>query len=124
MKNAVNSKVDQHQLPNASSQHTKGLKARDPARLKLNPETTMSSDHAESPTAESIAAVIEQAAGQLTPDVIRAARRSDQGRKALDRMEYALGTIGKALILTDYTIDEDKDIDKLKAFRQAQAEGP
>ena len=34
--------------------------------------------------------------------------------------EYALGTIGKALILTDYSIDEEKDIDKLKAFRESQ----
>ena len=38
-------------------------------------------------------------------------------------MEYALGTIGKALILTDYTIDEEKDMDKLKAFRESQAKG-
>ena len=30
------------------------------------------------------------------------------------------GTIGKALILTDYSIDEEKDIDKLKAFRESQ----
>ena len=83
----------------------------------------MSSPPADSPTAETIAAAIECAANQPTPDVIRAARRSEIVRKALDRMEYALGTIGKALILTDYTIDQEKDIDKLKAFRQAQAEG-
>ena len=78
----------------------------DPARLK----------------ATALADAIEQVADELTPDVIRAARRTDQGRRDLDRMEYALGTIGKALILTDYTIDEEKDIDKLKAFRQSQAE--
>ena len=53
--------------------------------------------------------------------MIRAARRSEEGRKDLDRMEYALGTIGKALVLTDYTIDEEKDMDKLKAFRESQA---
>ena len=47
--------------------------------------------------------------------------RLDQGgRKNLDRIEYALGTIGKALILTDYTIDQEKDMDKLKAFRDSQ----
>ena len=74
------------------------------------------------PTAESIADAIERAANQLTPEVIRKARCSDNGRQALERMEFALGTIGKALILTDYTIDEDRDIDKLQAFRQAQAE--
>ncbi len=73
--------------------------------------------------ASSIAAVIEQASNRLTPDVIRAARRTEEGRKDLDRMEYALGTIGKALILTDYTIDEEKDMDKLKAFRESQAKG-
>ena len=80
--------------------------AEDPARLK----------------ATALADAIEQVADELTPDVIRAARRTEQGRRDLDRMEYALGTIGKALILTDYTIDEEKDIDKLKAFRQSQTE--
>ena len=71
--------------------------------------------------ASGIASAIEQASHQLTPDVIRAARRTEAGRKDLDRMEYALGTIGKALVLTDYTIDEEKDMDKLKAFRDSQA---
>jgi hypothetical protein len=52
--------------------------------------------------------------------VIRAARQDKDGRLYLDRIEYALGTIGKALILTDYTIDEEKDIDKLEAFRESQ----
>ena len=52
--------------------------------------------------------------------MIRAARLDDDGRRDLDRIEYALGTIGKALILTDYSIDEEKDIDKLKAFRESQ----
>ncbi len=71
--------------------------------------------------ASGIAAAIERASDQLTPEVIRAARRTERGRRDLDRMEYALGTIGKALILTDYTIDEEKDMDKLKAFRESQA---
>ena len=70
--------------------------------------------------ANAIAAALEQLADQLRPEVIRAARLDPQGKKDLDRIEYALGTIGKALILTDYTIDEDKDIDKLKAFRESQ----
>ena len=70
--------------------------------------------------ANAIAAGLEQLADQLRPEVIRAARLDPQGKKDLDRIEYALGTIGKALILTDYTIDEDKDIDKLKAFRESQ----
>ena len=70
--------------------------------------------------AGSIADSIEQLAGQLKPDVIRAARADADGRRDLDRIEYSLGTIGKALILTDYTIDQDKDIDKLNAFRQSQ----
>ena len=70
--------------------------------------------------ASAIAEAIEALADQLTPEVIRAARADADGRRDLDRIEYALGTIGKALILTDYSIDEDKDIDKLKAFRESQ----
>ena len=70
--------------------------------------------------ASHIADALESIADQLRPEVIRAARLDPQGKKDLDRIEYALGTIGKALILTDYTIDEDKDIDKLKAFRESQ----
>ena len=70
--------------------------------------------------AGAIATAIEQLADQLRPEVIRAARKDESGRRDLDRIEYALGTIGKALILTDYSIDEEKDIDKLKAFRESQ----
>ena len=70
--------------------------------------------------AGSIADLLEQAADQLIPDVIRAARVDEGGRRDLDRIEYALGTIGKALILTDYSIDQEKDMDKLKAFRDSQ----
>ena len=70
--------------------------------------------------ASAIAEAIEALADQLTPEVIRAARADADGRRNLDRIEYALGTIGKALILTDYSIDEEKDIDKLKAFRESQ----
>ena len=70
--------------------------------------------------ATQLADAIEDLAEKLVPDVIRAARKTEQGRRDLDRMEYALGTIGKALILTDYAIDQEKDIDKLKAFRKSQ----
>lgn len=70
--------------------------------------------------AREIAETIERLSDQLRPDVIRAARQHKDGRRCLDRIEYALGTIGKALILTDYTIDEEKDIDKLEAFRASQ----
>ncbi|MDA9868068.1 hypothetical protein N9C85_01395 [Synechococcus sp. AH-224-I15] len=65
-----------------------------------------------------IADEMENLADQLKPDVIRAARADEEGRKNLDRLEYALGTIGKALILTDYSVDEQKDLDKLEAFRE------
>ena len=65
-----------------------------------------------------IADEMENLADQLKPDVIRAARSDEEGRKNLDRLEYALGTIGKALILTDYSVDEQKDLDKLEAFRE------
>ncbi|EHA64258.1 hypothetical protein [Synechococcus sp. WH 8016] len=65
-----------------------------------------------------IANEMEKLADQLKPAVIRAARSDDEGRKNLDRIEYALGTIGKALILTDYSVDEQKDLDKLEEFRE------
>ena len=65
-----------------------------------------------------IADEMENLADQLKPDVIRAARSDEEGRKNLDRLEYALGTIGKALILTDYSMDEQKDLDKLEEFRE------
>jgi hypothetical protein len=65
-----------------------------------------------------IANEMEKLADQLKPAVIRAARSDNEGRKNLDRIEYALGTIGKALILTDYSVDEQKDLDKLEEFRE------
>ena len=68
--------------------------------------------------ARAIANEMEKLADQLTPNVIRAARSDKDGRKNLDRLEYALGTIGKALILTDYSVDEQKDLDKLEEFRE------
>ncbi|AKN60931.1 MULTISPECIES: hypothetical protein [unclassified Synechococcus] len=68
--------------------------------------------------ARAIANEMEKLADQLTPNVIRAARSDKEGRKNLDRLEYALGTIGKALILTDYSVDEQKDLDKLEEFRE------
>ena len=68
--------------------------------------------------ARAIANEMEKLADQLKPDVIRAARSDEEGRKNLDRLEYALGTIGKALILTDYSVDEQKDLDKLGEFRE------
>ena len=68
--------------------------------------------------ARAIANEMEKLAHQLTPNVIRAARSDKEGRKNLDRLEYALGTIGKALILTDYSVDEQKDLDKLEEFRE------
>ena len=68
--------------------------------------------------ARNIANEMEKLAEQLKPDVIRAARSDEEGRKNLDRLEYALGTIGKALILTDYSMDEQKDLDKLEEFRE------
>ena len=68
--------------------------------------------------ARAIANEMEKLADQLTPNVIRTARSDKEGRKNLDRLEYALGTIGKALILTDYSVDEQKDLDKLEEFRE------
>ena len=73
--------------------------------------------------ARALTEAIGRIAADLTPDVIRAARETQEGRRDLDRMEYALATIGKALVLTDYSIDHEKDMDKLKAFRAAQGQG-
>ena len=69
--------------------------------------------------ARSLAEAIERIADELRPEVIRAARQTQEGRRDLDRMEYALGTIGKALVLTDYSIDHEKDMDKLKELLAA-----
>lgn len=66
---------------------------------------------------EQIAASMEQSAAALTPAVIRSARQSEAGTAAMQRMEDAIGTIGKALILTDFKLDQSKDLDKLKGFR-------
>ena len=66
---------------------------------------------------EKIAASMEQGAAALTPSVIRSARQSEEGTAAMQRMEDAIGTIGKALILTDFKLDQSKDLDKLKGFR-------
>ena len=71
-----------------------------------------------------IADVMEKLADQLKPDVIRAARQTETGRNNLDRIEYALGTIGKALILTDYSVDEQQDLDKLEEFREIHGNQP
>ena len=57
----------------------------------------------------------------MTPDVIRAARSSELGAAELQRMEDAIGTIGKALILTDFKLDQSKDLDKLKGFRSQKS---
>ena len=40
----------------------------------------------------------------------------NQNKKSNDKIKK----IGKALILTDYAIDQEKDIDKLQAFRESQ----
>ncbi len=68
-----------------------------------------------------IAIAMEQAAQALTPDLIRAARTSTEGAERLQRMEDAINTIGKALILTDFKLDQSKDLDKLKGFRSQQS---
>ena len=66
---------------------------------------------------ETIAASMEEGAAALSPAVIRAARKSEAGTAAMQRMDDAIGTIGKALILTDFKLDQSKDLDKLKGFR-------
>ena len=79
-------------------------------------------DHNEaSELVQQIADAMEQYAASLTPDVIRSAKQTESGAQQLQRMEYAIGTIGKALILTDFKLDQSKDLDKLKGFRAQQS---
>ena len=70
---------------------------------------------------QQIADAMEQNAASLTPDVIRSAKQTAIGAQQLQRMEDAIGTIGKALILTDFKLDQSKDLDKLKGFRSQQS---
>lgn len=70
---------------------------------------------------QQIADAMEQNAASLTPDVIRSAKQTEIGAQQLQRMEDAIGTIGKALILTDFKLDQNKDLDKLKGFRSQQS---
>ena len=70
---------------------------------------------------QQIADAMEQNAASLTPDVIRSAKQTEIGAQQLQRMEDAIGTIGKALILTDFKLDQSKDLDKLKGFRSQQS---
>ena len=65
--------------------------------------------------AKAIAAALEQLADQLRPEVIRAARLDDDGRRDLDRIEYALGTIGKVKVGANYKAGAEK-IDVVDKF--------
>ena len=64
--------------------------------------------------------VLENAVLQLTPEVVREARRSEEGRTHMDRMEHAMGTIGKLLVLLDLQLNEKEDLEVLKEFRTRQ----
>ena len=67
-----------------------------------------------------IAAQFNEAAAFVTPDVIRAGRRSPGGRESLSSIEYAINTIGKALVLTDLRIDPEQDVEVLRNFRKSE----
>ncbi len=68
-----------------------------------------------------IAAQFNKAAAFVTPDVIRAGRRSSDGAKSLAAIEYAINTIGKALVLTDLSIDPEQDVEVLRNFRKGES---
>ena len=88
----------------------------------LGPLSSHAMNHSEALVlVQEIAEAMENAAAAMTPDVIRSARTSEQGANQLQRMEDAIGTIGKALILTDFKLDQTKDLDKLKGFRSQQS---
>lgn len=68
-----------------------------------------------------IAAQFNEAAAFVTPEVIRAGRRSPAGAKSLSAIEYAINTIGKALVLTDLSIDPEQDVEILRNFRKGES---
>ncbi|UPM51205.1 hypothetical protein MY494_05455 [Synechococcus sp. A10-1-5-1] len=65
-----------------------------------------------------IASQLNDAAAFVTPEVIRAGRKSAAGAEALVAIEYAINTMGKALVLTDLSIDPEQDAEVLRKFRQ------
>ena len=65
-----------------------------------------------------IAAQLNEAAAFVTPEVIRAGRKSAAGTESLAAIEYAINTIGKALVLTDLSIDPEQDAEVLREFRK------
>jgi hypothetical protein len=65
-----------------------------------------------------IATQLNEAAAFVTPAVIRAARKSAAGAESLAAIECAINTIGKALVLTDLSIDPEKDAEVLREFRK------
>lgn len=67
---------------------------------------------------DQIAAQLNEAAAFVTPEVIRAGRKSAAGTESLAAIEYAINTIGKALVLTDLSIDPEKDAEVLREFRK------
>lgn len=65
-----------------------------------------------------IAAQLNEAAAFVTLEVIRAGRKSAAGTESLAAIEYAINTIGKALVLTDLSIDPEQDAEVLREFRK------
>ena len=58
---------------------------------------------------------MEQAQKDLTEDVVKLAKKQEEGVKHLERMEYAINSIGKLLVLLDF--DPSRDLDVLREFR-------
>jgi hypothetical protein len=65
-----------------------------------------------------IATQLNEAAAFVTPEVVRAGRRSAASAESLAAIEYAINTIGKALVLTDLSIDPEQDGEVLREFRK------
>ena len=65
-----------------------------------------------------IAAQLNEAAAFVTPEIIRAGRTNAASAESLAVIEYAINTIGKALVLTDLGIDPEKDAELLREFRK------
>ncbi len=58
---------------------------------------------------------MEQAQQDLTEEVVKLAKKQEEGIKQLERMEYAISSIGKLLVLLDF--DPTRDLDVLQEFR-------
>ena len=61
----------------------------------------------------------QSAVGVLSPEIISAGLRTESGRMTIEKIEEAINTIGKLIVLLDIDLerDRDKDLSRLQDFR-------